>query len=54
MTQEIRDWRELCEAVVNERDPERLRELAEQLLATLDEGEPNRAYGITLAYRATA
>ena len=54
MTQEIRDWRELCEAVVNERDPERLSELAEQLIATLDEREPDRAHRITFADRATA
>jgi len=33
-------WRELCEAVVNETDPEKLMQLAEQLIVALDERKP--------------
>jgi hypothetical protein len=37
MTEERRDWRELCAAVANEQDPVRLLELMEELVATLEE-----------------
>lgn len=37
MTKERRDWRELCAAIVNEPDPEKMFELAEELLAALEE-----------------
>lgn len=53
MTQEIRDWRELCDAVASERDPERLLELTEQLIAALDEPEPKHFFAITVAGSAT-
>jgi hypothetical protein len=33
-------WRELCEAVVNETDPEKLMQLTEQLIVALDERKP--------------
>jgi hypothetical protein len=32
-----RDWRELCEAVRNEKDPQRLLELVAELVRALDE-----------------
>jgi hypothetical protein len=33
-------WRELCEAVVNETDPEKLMQLTEQLIVALEERKP--------------
>ena len=39
MTEERREWREICVAVVNEQDPVRLLELLEGLLVALDERE---------------
>jgi hypothetical protein len=41
MTQERRDWRELCEAIVEEQDPEKLFELTQQLITALDELKSN-------------
>ena len=37
MTQEKRKWREICEAMVKEVDPNKVSELAVQLVAALDE-----------------
>jgi len=34
-----RDWRELCVAVTNESDSEKLRSLVQELIQALDEGE---------------
>lgn len=46
MTEERREWREICVAVVNEQDPVQLRELLEELLVALDEREASlRANG---------
>jgi hypothetical protein len=39
MTEERRDWRELCAAVVNEQDPVKWLELLEDLSVALDEHE---------------
>jgi hypothetical protein len=39
MAQETRNWRELCWAIVNEQDSEKLAELAQRLLAVLEERE---------------
>ena len=36
MTEERREWREICVAVVNEQDPVRLLELLEELLVALE------------------
>jgi hypothetical protein len=37
MAEEMRDWRELCAAIVKEKDRVKLLELMEKLLAVLDE-----------------
>jgi hypothetical protein len=37
MTEEKRDWRELCVAITNERDRTKLLDLMEELLAAIDE-----------------
>jgi len=37
MTEEMRDWRELCAAIVKENDRVKLLELMEKLSAVLDE-----------------
>jgi hypothetical protein len=37
MTLEREKWRELCEAIVKELDPEKLSKLAAQLVVALDE-----------------
>jgi len=43
MTEEKRDWRELCVAVTTERDRSKLLGLMEELLAAIDERiGPNR------------
>ena len=34
-----KDWRELCVAVTNERDPTKLSSLVQQLIEALDKGE---------------
>jgi len=34
-----KDWRELCVAVTNERDPSRLSSLVQELIEALDQGE---------------
>lgn len=40
MTQHGQDWRELCAAVANERDLQKMFELTEQLIVALDERKP--------------
>jgi hypothetical protein len=37
MAEEMRDWRELCAAIVKEKDRVKFLELIEKLLAVLDE-----------------
>ncbi len=37
-----KDWRELCTAVVNETDFNKLSSLVQKLVEALDEGRPNR------------
>lgn len=37
MAQQDANWREICEAMVNESDPQKLSELAQQLVIALDE-----------------
>jgi hypothetical protein len=37
MVQQDASWREICEAMVNESDPQKLSELAQQLVIALDE-----------------
>jgi hypothetical protein len=39
MTEERREWREICQAVVNEHDPVKLLRLLEELMVALDERE---------------
>jgi hypothetical protein len=39
MTEERRDWRELCAAVASEKDRSKLLELVEELVAALDRRE---------------
>jgi hypothetical protein len=51
MTEETRDWRELCEAVASERDPKSLLELTEQLTAALDDRELNHPNAVTVVAR---
>jgi hypothetical protein len=44
MTPEKKDWRELCAAVANELDSERVLDLVEQLVAALDERKSNARF----------
>jgi hypothetical protein len=37
MTIEEKEWRELCESVADEPDPQRLSELVDQLLKAMDD-----------------
>jgi hypothetical protein len=37
MAQQDANWREICEAMVNESDPQKMSELAQQLVIALDE-----------------
>jgi hypothetical protein len=37
------EWRSLCELITHESDPQRLSELADQLLKELDARDPNSA-----------
>jgi hypothetical protein len=46
MSQEKRDWRELCRAIVNEQDSDRLAELAKRLLTALDEHAAGMREGV--------
>ena len=46
MTQEKRDWRELCRAIVDEPDSEKLLALAKRLLDVLDEQGVGRSDGM--------
>lgn len=37
MTEEMRDWRELCSAIAKERDSDKVLAMAEELVAVFDE-----------------
>jgi hypothetical protein len=37
-----KDWRKLCEAAANERDPDKLLALAQQIIIALDEHDRKR------------
>ena len=39
----VERWRELCERVVNETDPDKLISLTHQLIIALDERKPHRS-----------
>jgi hypothetical protein len=43
MSHEKGDWRKLCEAASVESDPEKLLELARQIIAAIDEERPRTA-----------
>jgi hypothetical protein len=51
MTEERRDWRELCVAVANEQDQVKLFELLEDLLVALDEREVWRSRRLAYVFR---
>jgi hypothetical protein len=36
MSMEEKEWRKLCELITNERDPQQLSQLVDQLIETLD------------------
>jgi hypothetical protein len=46
MSQEKRDWRELCRAIVNEQDSDKLADLARHLLDVLDEHVTGTCEGV--------
>lgn len=45
MTEDRRDWHELCAAVTKEQDPKKLLALVDELLAVFDERERSSSNG---------
>jgi hypothetical protein len=54
MTPEKKDWRELCAAVANELDSERVLDLVEQLVTALDKRKSNAFSNATRVAGAAA